>query len=135
MAVATPAAQAGSKGPKKVKEWKSPDEGQGKLAAIMLSPTMLVLVAVIGFPILAGIRESFYTSGGLDASGFVSEGSKFVGLDNYQTLIADRLGLGSDELVACGLSLGYADTQAPVNRLNMPREPLDNVARWHGFDE
>ena len=34
MAVAAPA-QAGTKGPKKVKEWKSPDEGQGKLAAIM----------------------------------------------------------------------------------------------------
>jgi hypothetical protein len=33
------------------------------------------------------------------------------------------------------LALGYAEPQAPVNRLNMPREPLDNVARWHGFDE
>ena len=58
-----------------------------------------------------------------------------VSFVRYQTLIADRLGLGSEELVACGLSLGYAEPQAPVNRLNMPREPLDNVARWHGFDE
>ena len=58
-----------------------------------------------------------------------------VSFVRYQTLIADRLGLGSDELVACGLSLGYAEPQAPVNRLNMPREPLDNVARWLGFDE
>ena len=40
----------------------------------MLSPTMLVLLAVIGLPILAGIRESFYTSGGLNASGFVVGG-------------------------------------------------------------
>jgi multiple sugar transport system permease protein len=93
MAVATPATQAGAKGPKKkVKEWKSPDEGQGKLAAIMLSPTMLVLVAVIGFPILAGIRESFYTSGGLNASGFVSEGSQFVGLDNYTAIFSGAAG-------------------------------------------
>ena len=92
MAVATPAAQAGSKGPKKVKEWKSPDEGQGKLAAIMLSPTMLVLLAVIGFPILAGIRESFYTSGGLNASGFVEEGSQFVGLDNYTAIFSGDAG-------------------------------------------
>ena len=58
-----------------------------------------------------------------------------VSFVRYQALIADRLDLGSDELVACGLSLGYADVQAPVNRLNMPREPLDNVARWLGFDE
>ena len=49
MAVAAPA-PAGSKTPKKVKEWKSPDEGQGKLAAFMLSPTMLVLLLVIGLP-------------------------------------------------------------------------------------
>jgi nitroreductase len=58
-----------------------------------------------------------------------------VSFVRYQTLIADRLSLGPDELVACGLSLGYAEPQAPVNRLNMPREPLDNVARWLGFDE
>ena len=73
MAVAAPA-PAGSKSPKKVKEWKSPDEGQGRLAAIMLSPTFLVLLLVIGLPILAGIRQSFYTTGGLDANGFVERG-------------------------------------------------------------
>ncbi len=64
MAVAAPA-PTGRK--KKVKEWKSPDEGQGRLAAFMLSPTFLVLLLVIGLPILAGIRQSFYASGGLDA--------------------------------------------------------------------
>ena len=93
MSVAAPA-QAGSKGPKKVKEWKSPDEGQGRLAAIMLSPTLLVLLLVIGLPILAGIRQSFFTTGGIDASGFVVEGEKFVGLDNYTAIFhgatADR---------------------------------------------
>jgi len=86
MAVATPA-RTGSKTPK-VKEWKSPDEGQGRLAAIMLSPTLLVLLVVIGLPILAGIRQSFYTSGGLDASGFVVEGDQFVGLDNYMAIFS-----------------------------------------------
>jgi multiple sugar transport system permease protein len=92
MAVATPAAQAGAKGPKKVKEWKSPDEGQGKLAAIMLSPTMLVLLLVIGLPILAGIKESFYTSGGLNSSGFVEQGEQFVGLKNYTAIFSGAAG-------------------------------------------
>ena len=87
MAVAAPA-QAGTKGPKKVKEWKSPDEGQGKLAAIMLSPTFLVLILVIGLPILLGIRQSFYTSGGLDANGFVVEGDQFNGLKNYTAIFS-----------------------------------------------
>lgn len=87
MAVAAPAT-AGSKRPKKVKEWKSPDEGQGRLAAIMLSPTMLVLLLVIGLPILAGIRQSFFAAGGIDSSGFVTEGEQFVGLDNYTAVFS-----------------------------------------------
>jgi len=85
MAVAAPA-KAGTKRPKKQKEWKSPDEGQGKLAAMMLSPTFLVLVLVIGLPILAGIRQSFYTSGGLNANGFVVEGDQWAGLKNYTAI-------------------------------------------------
>ena len=89
MAVAAPA-QAGTKGPKKVKEWKSPDEGQGKLAAIMLSPTFLVLILVIGLPILLGIRQSFYISGGLDANGFVIEGDQWNGLKNYTAIFTGR---------------------------------------------
>ena len=87
MSVAAPAA-AGSKRPKKVKEWKSPDEGQGRLAAFMLSPTMLVLLLVIGLPILAGIRQSFFTSGGIDESGFAVEGDQFAGLDNYTAIFS-----------------------------------------------
>ncbi len=87
MAVAAPA-QAGSRRPKKQKEWKSPDEGQGRLAAIMLSPTFLVLVLVIGLPILIGIRQSFYSSGGLDANGFVTEGDQFNGIKNYTAIFS-----------------------------------------------
>jgi len=85
MAVAAPA-QSGTKGPRKAKEWKSADEGQGRLAAIMLSPTFLVLILVIGLPILLGIRQSFYTSGGLDANGFVVEGDQWAGLKNYTAI-------------------------------------------------
>jgi multiple sugar transport system permease protein len=87
MAVAAPA-QAGSKRPKKQKEWKAPDEGQGRLAAIMLSPTFLVLILVIGLPILLGIRQSFYTSGGLDANGFIREGDQFNGIKNYTAIFS-----------------------------------------------
>ena len=50
-------------------------------------------------------------------------------------LLAEQLGLGPEELVTCGMSCGYSDEQAAVNRLNMPREPLDGFTRWLGFDE
>jgi nitroreductase len=53
----------------------------------------------------------------------------------FQSVIAEQLGLGTDEVVTCGMSCGYEDEQAPVNHLNMPREPLDSISRWLGFDD
>ncbi|GLW66556.1 ABC transporter permease [Actinomadura rubrobrunea] len=59
-------------------------QGSGRLAAILLSPTFIVLALVVGYPILAALRESLFQRGqGLDAEGFVVEGDQFVGLDNY----------------------------------------------------
>ncbi|HEY7487527.1 MAG TPA: sugar ABC transporter permease [Streptosporangiaceae bacterium] len=56
----------------------------GRLAALLLSPTILVLALVVGYPILWGIRESLYERGqGLDEQGFVVQGDKFVGLHHY----------------------------------------------------
>jgi nitroreductase len=58
-----------------------------------------------------------------------------VSFVRFQSIIAEQLGLRSDELVTCGMSLGYADEEAAVNRLNMPREPVQGFTRWLGFDE
>ena len=58
-----------------------------------------------------------------------------VSFVRFQPIIAEQLGLGAEELVTCGMSCGYSDEQAAVNRLNMPREPLDGFTRWLGFDE
>lgn len=56
---------------------------------MLLSPTLLVLGLVIGYPVLAGFRESLFTKGqGLDADGFVVEGERFVGLDNYTAIFS-----------------------------------------------
>ena len=52
----------------------------------------------------------------------------------YQSIIAKHLQLAPNETVVCGMSLGYADEQAAVNHLGMPREPLDAFTRWLGFD-
>jgi nitroreductase len=58
-----------------------------------------------------------------------------VSFVRFQAIIAEQLGLDPDELVTCGMSLGYADEQAAVNRLDMPREPVDGFTSWLGFDE
>lgn len=33
----------------------------------------------------------------------------------------------------CGMALGYADPDAPVNTLQSPRAPMDEVVTYHGF--
>jgi multiple sugar transport system permease protein len=59
-------------------------QGSGRLAATLLSPTFIVLALVVGYPVIAALRESLYQRGqGLDANGFVVQGDKFVGLKNY----------------------------------------------------
>jgi multiple sugar transport system permease protein len=65
------------------------NEGTGRLAAILLSPTLIVLALVVLYPILSALRESLYQSGQhLDANGFIVKGSTFVGLDNYSAIFS-----------------------------------------------
>ena len=58
-----------------------------------------------------------------------------VSFVRFQSIIAEQLGLGPDEVVTCGMSCGYEDKQAAVNHLNIPRERLEVVSRWLGFEE
>jgi multiple sugar transport system permease protein len=79
--------------PKKVKKVASPTEDHGRLAALLLTPTMAVLLIVIGYPILAAIYQSMFSqSQGVDANGFVVEGDQFVGLDNYTAIFSGEVG-------------------------------------------
>ena len=56
-----------------------------------------------------------------------------VSFVRYQSIIATHLNLRPNEAVVCGMSLGYEDEQAAVNRLDMPREPLESFTYWMGF--
>jgi multiple sugar transport system permease protein len=78
---------------KGTKRQTSFNEGTGRLAAMLLSPTLIVLVLVVVYPILSALRESLYTSGQrIDASGFVVQGSEFVGLDNFSAIFSGETG-------------------------------------------
>ena len=37
-------------------------DGQGRLAWILLAPTLLVIIVVAGIPVLLSIRESFFSA-------------------------------------------------------------------------
>jgi nitroreductase len=58
-----------------------------------------------------------------------------VSFARYQTVIANHLEFETGHEVVCGMSLGYADDDCVVNRLQMPREPVDRFARFAGLDE
>jgi len=60
-------------------------DGQGRLAWILLAPTLLVILVVAGIPVAMSIRESFYqTNSGVDpTTGLIAAGDKFVGLQNF----------------------------------------------------
>jgi nitroreductase len=58
-----------------------------------------------------------------------------VSFVRFQSVIVEQLGLEPDEVVTCGMSCGYEDKGAAVNHLDMPREPVERVARWLGFEE
>ena len=46
-------------------------------------------------------------------------------LASYPSLIRQHLGLDESSVVVCGIALGYADPQAPVNQTRTERCDLD----------
>jgi len=69
-------------------------DGQGRLAAMLLSPTLLILVVVVIIPVIMSIRESMYRKlDGVDPNtGEVLAGEPFVGLGNYITAFTSASG-------------------------------------------
>jgi nitroreductase len=53
--------------------------------------------------------------------------------NGYWSVTRRVLDVPEDRYIVCGISLGYADDSAPVNRLVSEREPVDAFATFHGF--
>lgn len=54
-----------------------------------------------------------------------------VAFTQFHRIIARELGLADSEMVVCGMSLGYADPNAPENSLVTEREPVPGFTRYH----
>ncbi|MBB5497568.1 nitroreductase [Paraburkholderia sp. MM5384-R2] len=50
--------------------------------------------------------------------------------NNYARIVLPFIGAGSDEMLVCGMSLGYADESAGVNTYRTPRETVGSFTRW-----
>jgi ABC-type sugar transport system permease subunit len=67
-------------------------DGQGRLAWILLAPTLLVILVVAGIPVAMSIREAFFQANtGVDPNtGLIAEGESFVGLQNFTNIFAGQ---------------------------------------------
>lgn len=50
--------------------------------------------------------------------------------NGFARIILPYIGAGPDEMLVCGMSLGYADVDALVNGFHTPREPAAAFTRW-----
>jgi nitroreductase len=50
--------------------------------------------------------------------------------NGFANIIMPHIGAAEDELLVCGMSLGYADTTDKVNSFNTPRVPVAEFTTW-----
>lgn len=55
-----------------------------------------------------------------------------VALVNYPDIVKQHLAIATDQILVCGISLGYEDTSNPVNTLQTSRVPLEEFVTFHG---
>jgi nitroreductase len=47
--------------------------------------------------------------------------------------VGRHIELPRERILYCGMAMGYADPEAPINRLRTEREPVEEFARFRGF--
>jgi nitroreductase len=50
--------------------------------------------------------------------------------NGFAKIILPHIGAGADEMMVCGMALGYADETALVNTFHTPRVPAEQFTRW-----
>lgn len=77
-------------------------QGEGRLAFLLLGPTLIMLALIVGYPILKAIYQSFQTDGGLDpATGFFNQGGAWNGLGHYKHWILQQCGTAGGGTTSC----------------------------------
>lgn len=50
--------------------------------------------------------------------------------NTFNKIVLPHIGAGPDEMLVCGMSLGYADESATVNTFHTPRVPVADFTHW-----
>ena len=48
----------------------------------------------------------------------------------YASIVLPLIGAGPNEMLVCGMALGYADADALINTYSTPREAVEGFVRW-----
>ena len=51
----------------------------------------------------------------------------------YGAQVREHARIPDDHIFFCGMAIGWRDPDAPVNQFEVPRAPLDQIARFEGF--
>ncbi len=54
--------------------------------------------------------------------------------NGFAKIILPHIGAGTDEMLVCGMSLGYADDSDVVNTFHTPRVPVEEFTHWVGAE-
>jgi nitroreductase len=52
---------------------------------------------------------------------------------NYHRIIRQHVPIPEDQIVVCGMAVGYRDPNAPENVWRTDREPVESFTQWFGF--
>lgn len=76
--------------------------GDGRLAFLLLTPTMIMLALIVGYPIVKAVYQSFLTDGGLNsATGMFDEGGAWNGLGHYTHWLLQQCPTAGGGTVSC----------------------------------
>jgi nitroreductase len=50
--------------------------------------------------------------------------------NGFHKLIMPHIGAGENEMLVCGMALGFADETASVNGFHTPRVPVSEFTHW-----
>jgi ABC-type sugar transport system permease subunit len=94
--------QATEDNPPKPKKRTNIHAGEGRLAFILVAPTVALLGVVVGYPIIKAVYQSFLSDPGLDKStGFFNQGGKWVGLMNYKHWLLQQCPIPGGKTGSC----------------------------------
>ncbi|QFZ78386.1 ABC transporter permease subunit [Streptomyces fagopyri] len=76
--------------------------GEARLAYALITPTLLMLALIVGYPIIKAVYQSFLTDPGLDqASGLFTAGDAWFGLHNYTHWLLQQCATSNGGYTAC----------------------------------